>query len=76
MKKSVLMMAAMMLMAGGLANAQEPEKKETPKQETLSPAPEQKPEQKPEQEPTAPEEKPEPVKPEQAPAEPQPEPAK
>ena len=49
MKKMFVMMAAFLLVMGGLAVAQEPEKQEPPKQEC--PAPEQKPEQKPEQQP-------------------------
>ena len=44
MKKTVVMMAAMMLMAGGMAFAQQPEQPEAPKQE--NPAPEQKPDGK------------------------------
>ena len=63
MKKTIVMMAALMLTAGGMVYAQQPEKQENPT------APEQK------QEPTAPEEKPDPVKPEQTPAEPESEPA-
>lgn len=49
------MMAAMMLMAGGMAFAQQPEQPEAPKQE--NPAPEQKPEEK--TEPAKPESEPE-----------------
>ena len=62
MKKTIVMMAALMLTAGGMVYAQQPEKQNPT-------APEQK------QEPTAPEEKPDPVKPEQTPAEPESEPA-
>lgn len=49
------MMAAMALMAGGMAFAQQPEQPEAPKQE--NPAPEQKPEEK--TEPAKPESEPE-----------------
>ena len=59
MKKTIVMMAALMLTAGGMVYAQQPEKQDTPQK----------------QEPTAPEEKPDPVKPEQTPAEPESEPA-
>ena len=58
MKKTIVMMAALMLTAGGMVYAQQPEKQDTPQKENPT-APEQK------QEPTAPEEKPDPVKPEQ-----------
>ena len=68
MKKTIVMMAALMLTAGGMVYAQQPEKQDTPQKENPT-APEQK------QEPTAPEEKPDPVKPEQTPAEPESEPA-
>ena len=61
MKKTIVMMAALMLTAGGMVYAQQPEKQDTPQKENPT-APEQK------QEPTAPEEKPDPVKPEQTPA--------
>ena len=61
MKKTIVMMAALMLTAGGMVYAQQPEKQDTPQKEK--------------QEPTAPEEKPDPVKPEQTPAEPESEPA-
>ena len=64
MKKTIVMMAALMLTAGGMVYAQQPEKQDTPQKENPT-APEQK------QEPTAPEEKPDPVKPEQTPAEPE-----
>ena len=57
MKKTIVMMAALMLTAGGMVYAQQPEKQDTPQKENPT-APEQK------QEPTAPEEKPDPVKPE------------
>ena len=63
MKKTIVMMAALMLTAGGMVYAQQPEKQDTPQKENPT-APEQK------QEPTAPEEKPE-----QTPAEPESEPA-
>ena len=59
MKKTIVMMAALMLTAGGMVYAQQPEKQDTPQKEN----------------PTAPEEKSDPVKPEQAPAEPESEPA-
>ena len=52
MKKTIVMMAALMLTAGGMVYAQQPEKQDTPQKENPT-APEQK------QEPTAPEEKPE-----------------
>lgn len=68
MKKTIVMMAALMLTAGGMVYAQQPEKQDTPQKENPT-APEQK------QEPTAPEEKPDPVKPEQTPAEPEQTPA-
>ena len=79
MKKTIVMMAALMLTADdnpcclyaadkGMVYAQQPEKQDTPQKENPT-APEQK------QEPTAPEEKPDPVKPEQTPAEPESEPA-
>ncbi len=68
MKKTIVMMAALMLTAGGMVYAQQPEKQDTPQKENPT-APEQK------QEPTAPEEKPDPVTPEQTPAEPETEPA-
>ena len=55
------MMAALMLMAGGMVYAQEPEKQDSTKKEAPT-AP-------------APEEKPDPVKPEPVPAEPESEPA-
>ena len=51
MKKTIVMMAALMLTAGGMVYAQQPEKQDTPQKENPT-APEQK------QEPTAPEEKP------------------
>ena len=63
MKKTIVMMAALMLTAGGMVYAQQPEKQDTPQKENPT-APEQK------QEPTAPEEKPD-----QTPAEPESEPA-
>ena len=50
MKKTIVMMAALMLTAGGMVYAQQPEKQDTPQKENPT-APEQK------QEPTAPEEK-------------------
>lgn len=53
MKKTIVMMAALMLTAGGMVYAQQPEKQDTPQKENPT-APEQK------QEPTAPEEKPDP----------------
>ncbi|WP_290540244.1 hypothetical protein [Alistipes sp.] len=82
MKKTIVMMATLMLTAGGMVYAQQPEKEDTPQTENPT-APEQKPdptapEQEPatpEQEPTAPEETPDPMKPEQLPAEPESEPA-
>ena len=49
MKKTIVMMAALMLTAGGMVYAQQPEKQDTPQKENPT-APEQK------QEPTAPEE--------------------
>lgn len=56
MKKTIVMLAAMMLMTGGMVMAQEPEGQEPPKQEQSAPeqtpeeqpAPEQKPEESPE----------------------------
>ena len=48
MKKTIVMMAALMLTAGGMVYAQQPEKQDTPRQENPT-TPEQK------QEPTAPE---------------------
>lgn len=47
MKKTIVMMAALMLTAGGMVYAQQPEKQDTPQKENPT-APEQK------QEPTAP----------------------
>ena len=55
MKKATLMLAAMMLVCGGWAVAQEPPKKESPVPDEL-PAPEEKP---------VPEEQPEPANPDQ-----------
>lgn len=68
MKKAMVMLAAMMLVCGGWAVAQEPEKQELPKKE--SPVPEKcpvpdelpAPEEKP-----VPEEQPEPANPDQTP---------
>ena len=51
MKKTIVMMAALMLTAGGMVYAQQPEKQDTPQKENPT-APEQK------QEPTAPETRP------------------
>ena len=59
MKKTIVMMAALMLTAGGMVYAQQPEKQDTPQKEN----------------PTAPEQKQEPTAPEETPAEPESEPA-
>ncbi len=72
MKKTMVMLAAAMLMCGGFAVAQEPEKPESPKKECPvpdeQPAPDQKPDQKPEEQPA-------PTTPDQTPAEPESQPA-
>ena len=64
MKKATVMLAAMMLVCGGWAVAQEPEKPEPPKQETPAPDEQPAPDQKPDEQPA-------PETPDQTPAEPE-----
>lgn len=68
MKKTIVMMAALMLTCGGWAVAQEPEKQEPPKKECPAPEEQPAPDQKPE-------DQPEPAKPDQTPSGPEEQPA-
>lgn len=68
MKKTMVMLAAAMLMCGGFAVAQEPEKPESPKKECPVPDEQPAPDQKPEEQPA-------PTTPDQTPAEPESQPA-
>ena len=58
MKKATVMLAAMMLVCGGWAVAQEPEKQGPPKKDCPVPDEQPAPDQKPEEEPSTPDQTP------------------